>query len=214
VVALTFDDGPDAAWTPATLQALRECDVRATFFVVTVQIEEPDGPGLIEAILADGHEVQPHCGAHVSHLELDRDALVRDLARILRALERCGIHAPSLWRPPYGAVNPDTSCPVAAAAGLRLIRWTHDTIDYDGRGAETMLDEAIAAPLRDDSVVLMHDSRRYTRRSDTAANTVALIAPLAAQARERGFDLTPLTEALLTERPRPAGTELLPCTGP
>jgi peptidoglycan/xylan/chitin deacetylase (PgdA/CDA1 family) len=31
--ALTFDDGPDPVWTPRILEALREADATATFFV-------------------------------------------------------------------------------------------------------------------------------------------------------------------------------------
>jgi peptidoglycan/xylan/chitin deacetylase (PgdA/CDA1 family) len=33
-LALTFDDGPNPAWTPQLLDVLAEHDVRATFFLV------------------------------------------------------------------------------------------------------------------------------------------------------------------------------------
>lgn len=33
-VYLTFDDGPDARWTPRILDLLAQANVRATFFVV------------------------------------------------------------------------------------------------------------------------------------------------------------------------------------
>ena len=38
-VYLTFDDGPNARWTPPLLDALRESDVRATFFVIDRQVD-------------------------------------------------------------------------------------------------------------------------------------------------------------------------------
>ena len=33
-IALTFDDGPSAAWTPALLDGLKERGVKATFFLI------------------------------------------------------------------------------------------------------------------------------------------------------------------------------------
>src|SRR5262249_7789514 len=37
-IALTFDDGPDARYTPAILDILREKQVKATFFVIGLEV--------------------------------------------------------------------------------------------------------------------------------------------------------------------------------
>ncbi len=188
MIALTFDDGPDPVWTPQVLDALG--DAKATFFVVGEQIAEPEGPALLRAILDAGHSVQAHCTRHVRHSKLSHEELRADIEDLLGLLASESVPPPQLWRPPYGDVNPLLSSLVADRAGLELVGWTHDCEDYDGRPAGEML--AAAGPaLRDGAILLLHDSRRYTRRTDSAANTVELIAPLLEEIAARGLQLTP-----------------------
>src|SRR5262249_31612038 len=54
-LALTFDDGPDPAWTPRVLDRLAARDVRATFFVVGERAER--APDVVRRMAAEGHEV-------------------------------------------------------------------------------------------------------------------------------------------------------------
>lgn len=42
IVALTFDDGPHARWTPLLLDLLKKYSVRATFFVVGEKVEKTE----------------------------------------------------------------------------------------------------------------------------------------------------------------------------
>lgn len=58
LVALTFDDGPDPSVTPRVLHILRREHVRATWFIVGSAASQH--PKLVEAILADGHEIANH----------------------------------------------------------------------------------------------------------------------------------------------------------
>ena len=57
-IALTFDDGPDAQWTPQILDILKAKHVPATFFVIGENAEA--NPGLVQRILAEGHELGNH----------------------------------------------------------------------------------------------------------------------------------------------------------
>src|SRR4051812_49790555 len=59
-VALTFDDGPHAAGTPAVLEALAAADARATFFLVGEQVRRERG--LAAEIVAAGHAPAVHGG--------------------------------------------------------------------------------------------------------------------------------------------------------
>jgi peptidoglycan/xylan/chitin deacetylase (PgdA/CDA1 family) len=189
-VALTFDDGPDAHWTPRVLEALANAAVAATFFVVAEQITEPTGPELLSAIVDAGHSVQPHCARHIRHTELQLEALRDDVAQVLGALADHGVPEPTFWRPPYGVLHPRYSSRVATEVGLQLELWTHDPRDYAGASCEEMLTSL--ASVDDDSVILLHDSRRYAHATDSAANTVSLIEPLVAQIHEQGYRTAPL----------------------
>ena len=44
-LALTFDDGPNAVWTPRLLDVLAKYDVRATFFLLGGRAERAAGTG-------------------------------------------------------------------------------------------------------------------------------------------------------------------------
>jgi peptidoglycan-N-acetylglucosamine deacetylase len=203
MVSLTFDDGPDSEETPKALEALRRAGVTATFFVVAEQISESDGPALLAAIVDPGHVVQAHCGQHNAHDEQDLEELRADATEILGSLDDRSVARPGLWRPPYGRLNYPLTFDVSDEVDLQLILWTHNTEDYDGPSWQQMLAAAEAAPLYDDSVILMHDSRRYAS-TESAENTVALIEPLVEHIRARGFDLAPLT-APVAPRPRRLG---------
>ena len=61
-VALTFDDGPDPNYTPKMLALLKKHDVKATFCVVGVQVEQ--FPQLVRDIVADGHTLCNHTWKH------------------------------------------------------------------------------------------------------------------------------------------------------
>ena len=61
-LALTFDDGPDPEWTPQILDILKAKHVQATFFVIGANMEAH--PGLVQRILAEGHEVGNHTYTH------------------------------------------------------------------------------------------------------------------------------------------------------
>src|SRR5262245_21517170 len=61
-VALTFDDGPAAASTPAVLRALDALGWRATFFMLAAEVRR--APRLAAEVAAAGHEVGVHGERH------------------------------------------------------------------------------------------------------------------------------------------------------
>jgi peptidoglycan/xylan/chitin deacetylase (PgdA/CDA1 family) len=173
-LALTFDDGPDATWTPRVLDALGEAGASATFFVIAPRAERH--PALIARMLREGHAVGLHCDEHVRHSERDEAWTVRDTTAALERLAAVGVR-PSLWRTPYGDRAPWTDR-VAARAGLRLVDWDVDTLDWRGDSAEEML-ARIAPELYPGAVVLAHDGLGPGALRTGCAETVKLIRLLA-----------------------------------
>lgn len=57
-VALTYDGGPDPAWTPALLDVLKQHGARATFFLTGT--EAAAHPDLVRRIKREGHEIGSH----------------------------------------------------------------------------------------------------------------------------------------------------------
>src|SRR5579859_3869754 len=78
-VAVTFDDGPDPAWTPAFLEVLATWQVHATFFMLGSMASR--APGLAAEVAAAGHEVAVNGWAHRYTVLRGPRAVADDLTR-------------------------------------------------------------------------------------------------------------------------------------
>jgi peptidoglycan/xylan/chitin deacetylase (PgdA/CDA1 family) len=58
---VTFDDGPNPAWTPAVLDALKDSGIRATFFLIDAHITPETAP-IVKRISDEGHAIGLHSG--------------------------------------------------------------------------------------------------------------------------------------------------------
>jgi peptidoglycan/xylan/chitin deacetylase (PgdA/CDA1 family) len=185
-VALTFDDGPDPARTPALLDALAELDVKATFFLVGSGVDA--NPDLARRIVAEGHEIGNHTYTHRYLPLANSRSVARELAATDRAIAATTGVVPKLVRPPYGGRTPFNVRTFARAA-KRLVLW--DVNSFDWRGAPA--DEVVARVLdrtRDGSIILMHEAR------DGGEVTVAAVRQLVPALRARGFALVTVSGAI------------------
>lgn len=79
-VALTFDDGPNPAWTPQVREALARAGVRATFCLIGRQVAQY--PALVRAIVAGGHTLCNHTWDHDEQLpQRSRAEILADMTR-------------------------------------------------------------------------------------------------------------------------------------
>ncbi|HEX3975199.1 MAG TPA: polysaccharide deacetylase family protein [Solirubrobacteraceae bacterium] len=186
-LALTFDDGPDPAWTPKLLELLRRFDARATFFPIAARAVEH--AAIIERVRSEGHAIGLHCDQHVRHSERDAAWLERDTDAALELLAGVGV-APTFWRTPWGDMAP-WSAQVARDRDLRLIGWTTDTHDWRGDSAAEMF-EATREALTDGAIVLAHDGLGPGARRESPATTLDYVALVGEHAREHGLRLEAL----------------------
>ena len=179
-VALTFDDGPDPARTPALLDALSELDVPATFFVLGRQVDAH--PALAARIARDGHELGNHTYSH-PYLPLTRSKRVRtELAQPDDAIERATGITPTLARPPYGGRSP-RNVRVFDRAAKRLVLWDVNSFDWKGRPPAEVA-ERVLERVQPGSIVLFHDTH--------AERTVEALRLIVPALRARGFELVPV----------------------
>ena len=186
VIALTFDDGPDPARTPALLDTLAELGVPATFFVLG---EHADAhPELCARIAREGHELGNHTYTH-PYLPLRRSRSVADeLARTDAAILRATGVVPTIARPPYGGRSP-RNVRAFERAGKRVVLWDVNSYDWKGApGADVA--QRIVERARPGSIVLMHDGGRDHQGT---LDAVKLAVPAL---RERGFEFATVTGAI------------------
>ena len=112
VVALTFDDGPNAN-TGAVLDALKALNVRATFFIVGEMAHRY--PDVLARIAAEGHLLANHSATHPllsrrydahPQLLIDQIRIVHDqIAPLMRPNDRFYFRAPyGAWRAAHATI--------------------------------------------------------------------------------------------------------------
>ncbi|WP_305788699.1 polysaccharide deacetylase family protein [Symbioplanes lichenis] len=152
-VALTFDDGPDPAYTPQVLHILRKHHIKATFFVIGQQAH--DFPDLVKSIAGEGHAVGTHTW---SHQDVSRMPAGRARTEIGRAVDTVAATLgpiPHLFRAPYGSWSP-TAFKVCAALGQTSVAWDVDPRDWDNPGSDRIRSRVLHQ-VGHRSIVLNHD---------------------------------------------------------
>ena len=152
-VALTFDDGPHSAGTPAVLAALAELSATATFFVLTDRVA--GDPGLVREATAAGHEIGLHGDVHEDMSALPVQECVSRLHDPRRRLEDVVQTAITLHRPPYGSTS-IASLRAAKQAGVEVVLWSHDPRDWE-LDSKFELAQRIRRCLVPGAIVLLHD---------------------------------------------------------
>jgi peptidoglycan/xylan/chitin deacetylase (PgdA/CDA1 family) len=182
-VALTYDDGPDPALTPALLAVLRRHGARATFFLLGARVAER--PDLASAVVAGGHEVGNHTWADRPSILLPVRDLEWDVVRTHRQLVAAG-GAPVFLRPGSGWVRPGM-LRVAARHGYRVILGSVAVLDLRVTDVEAQA-RFVLSRLQPGAVVVLHEGR--ADRAGVVPLTERVLTGLAA----RGYDAVTLSE--------------------
>jgi cellulose synthase/poly-beta-1,6-N-acetylglucosamine synthase-like glycosyltransferase/peptidoglycan/xylan/chitin deacetylase (PgdA/CDA1 family) len=196
-LALTFDDGPDPDWTPAILDILKEKKVTATFFMIGSAMEAH--PGLVQRVLADGHEIGNHTYTHPDLSDTPAAAVRLELNATQRLFQALTGRSMRLFRPPYlGDAEPsdaDEIVPVEIAQSLGYITiGTHvDTLDWMMPPVPQMMKDVMRevedpSPYIRGNIILLHDS------GGDRSQTVALLPTLIDTLQARGYSFVPVSD--------------------
>jgi peptidoglycan-N-acetylglucosamine deacetylase len=203
-VALTFDDGPHATYTPQVLDVLAGRHARATFFVVGQQVAAR--PELLIRTAREGHIIANHSWAHERLPGLSDSQIASTLTRTSDLIQQLTGHRPPLMRPPYGAIDGRVAR-VVGSVGLLPVLWDIDTSDYAGIGPDEIVRRALSQ-LHAGAVVLLHDG--VARSGDT----VAALPRIIDEARARGFCFASSTRPAECSTTRSARRGLSPTGSP
>lgn len=132
-MALTFDDGPNAKWTPRLLDVLATYDVRATFFSLGIHAEAE--PGLMRRMVAEGHVIGNHSWDHPNLAQCSAQRIREELTRASQTLEQITGAPVKFFRPPFGARRPAVFR-IARGLGLKPVLWNAMTSDWSDPSAQ------------------------------------------------------------------------------
>ncbi len=183
--ALTFDDGPNDATTPALLDLLAAHNARVTFFVIGRFARQR--PELLRRIRAAGHLIGNHTETH-PWLAWQSSRVVREeLLACNQAIQDALGEPVRYFRPPHGARSPAV-LRIARELGLTTVQWNVMAMDWQPIGADRMMvhvDRGLVRARRSGAGanILLHDGSHQQMgvdRSDTLRVTSRLLDRFAA----------------------------------
>lgn len=183
-IVLTFDAGASSEATPHILKALKDANVKATFFLTGKWVEE--NKELTKKMVAQGHRIGNHTYSHPDLTKLQSN---NDIVYELNKMEEfignvADVSTKPLFRPPYGARN-DRVLRVAANAGYRSIYWTVDSLDWKQTMKPEQVKNRVISALTPGAIILMH----------CGSNQAAEILPeLIEEIESRGYEIVTIAE--------------------
>lgn len=182
VIALTFDDGPNAPYTQRILKILKAHNARATFFMLGEELAAD--PALGREIRDAGHAIGNHSWSHPAH---PKDA-AGEVSRTDREIHRVLNIDTTLFRPPYGIMTNGLSS-AARARSEAVLLWSIDTFDWKRPGANRIVARVLRGA-RSGRIVLMHDGGGNRRQ------TVGALAQVLDRLRKQGYRFVTIPELL------------------
>jgi peptidoglycan/xylan/chitin deacetylase (PgdA/CDA1 family) len=174
-LAMTFDDGPNPAWTPRLLEILASRNVRATFFLVGSHAQAE--PELVRRIVAGGHLIGNHSWSHPNLALTATSRVEQELASTSEALEQIAGVAVKYFRPPFGARRP-VVFRLAQSRGMVPVLWNAMTSDWKEPSADAI---ALRLTHRIDQLqrrgqasnIVLHDGNHRDRGGDRGPSVAA-----------------------------------------
>lgn len=166
-LALTFDDGPHSEVTPRVLDALERYGAKATFFIIGSRAASHSD--LVRLIHSKGHEIGNHTWSHRNLSKLSPQEVQDEVFLAQNAIASTGVPAPTLLRPPYGAVNSVALSHIP----MSVIKWSVDPKDWLSRDAEQIAAHVLAHA-RPGAIVDLHDI--YSATADAVEPILATLS--------------------------------------
>ncbi|WP_457949470.1 polysaccharide deacetylase family protein [Pseudarthrobacter sp. alpha12b] len=194
VVALTFDAGANDAALRSILATLAANGVPGTFFLTGDWVNQfPSDPALIYNA---GHRIGNHSMTHPDFTALTDAQIAAEISSAQRAIEAAGGDPLPFFRFPFGARDSRTIADVNAA-GYAPIRWTVDTLGWQGtlngtRGPSFVVQRVMAAA-QPGEIVLMHLG---SNPDDGSTLDAAALPQVISQLRAAGYGFVTLDAAL------------------
>ena len=152
VVALTFDDGPNASSTPILLDGLKEHKVRATFFLIGENVEKGENEKIVKRMYEEGHLIGNHTYTHCNLSKLETGEAKKELEQTDTVIEKITGKQPAFARAPYGELPVDSEQDLSRM----YIGWTVDPLDWMTEDAGAVV-KTVVEEINPGDIILLHD---------------------------------------------------------
>lgn len=180
-IALTFDDGPSTAWTPALLDGLKERGVKATFFLIGENADK--NPEIVKRMAEEGHLIGNHTYHHVELTKVSENEARLELADTSAAIVRITGKEPEYMRPPFGAWQRKLEQEIQ----MLPVLWTIDPLDWTTENQDEIVNKVVTEAEEND-IILLHDC--YKSSVEAGLRIIDIL-------QEEGFVFVTVDELLL-----------------
>ena len=149
-IALTFDDGPSAVWTPALLDGLKERGVKATFFLIGENADK--NPEIVKRMAEEGHLIGNHTYHHVELIKVSENEARLELADTSAVIVRITGKEPEYMRPPFGTWQRKLEQDIQ----MLPVLWTIDPLDWTTENQDEIVNKVVTEAEEND-IILLHD---------------------------------------------------------
>lgn len=162
MIALTFDDGP-AEYTDSLLSVLSAERVKATFFLLGVNLAASGGVQQSQKTLRQGHTLGCHSYSHPDVRSLSTQQVKSELDNTQKQFMRVtGGSKCRYFRFPYGYSDARVEG-LVGGQGYEMVGWNLDTNDWKWRNSQTIFQtvkqelQASGGPKTESFIILLHD---------------------------------------------------------
>ena len=152
MIALTFDDGPNAQFTPKLLEGLKQRNVHATFFLIGENIEQNGNRNLVKQMYEEGHLIGNHTYRHLEITKLSDEEAYEEIKSTNDLIESIIGKAPEYMRPPFGSWQRNLEKKMMIIPVL----WTVDPLDWTTENVDEIVNKVVTETKEND-IILLHD---------------------------------------------------------
>ena len=185
-IALTFDDGPHPQNTPKILKILDKYDVKATFFVIGVNVKNyPDALSLINE---KGHEIGNHTYSHSVLKSRSKDEILKEISEAENEIGKITDFSTTLIRPPCGLYD-EKLVEIALKNNYKIVLWNVDTKDWEHSSCENIVSNVLKR-VDGGEIILFHD---YISGKNSTPEALEIIIP---KLKEQGYEFVTVSQLL------------------
>lgn len=157
-ISISFDASWGAEHTEKILDILDEYNVKATFFLVNIWLD--DYPEMAQEIAKRGHEIGLHSVSHPHFTQLNRQQITEELIDNAAKIEEITNLRAKLFRPPFGDYN-NTVINTVNSLGFVPIQWSIDSLDWKDLTSDQICQRVIPKVAAGE-IILFHNNGLHT----------------------------------------------------